>query len=99
MDAITHALSVVGGAIVAILSILYGLFAGLDGWLRGLMTSSGVPHEAQTLILVVVAVLFIIAALRLLGGLLRLLIIVFLILLLLHVVFPGGIPATPSRPT
>lgn len=88
MRAVDQALSTVEAAFFGIIDFVFGVLAGIELWLRGLLTSAGIGPEAQTVVLVVVAVLLLLAALNLLGGVLRVLIVLFLVLLGIHIVLP-----------
>ncbi len=68
------------------------LLTEFEVWLRGQLQHLGVPHAAQTLVLLVVAALLILGSLRLFGGLIRFMVVLALILVAIHVIMPvtGG---------
>ncbi len=82
LQTIAYYLRLTFGYVLAVLAIV-------ENACRQVMTTLGVPGEAQPIVLLVVAVLFIIAVLRFFGGFLRLILMVFLILLVLRVLLPG----------
>ena len=84
----THAIDLVIFAILTLAGLVMDFIGLVDGFLASLMTSAGIPPNAQIILLVVAAVLLIIMALRALGGIFGALIIVLLVLLLMHRSFP-----------
>jgi hypothetical protein len=94
-----QAINLIVFAIMTLASVVMAFIGFIDRFLAALMTSAGIPPNAQLILLVVAVVVLVIFAVRALGGVFAGLIIVLLVLLLLHKVFPGmDIPQghTPS---
>jgi hypothetical protein len=81
VDAVLRLLMQIGIALAALLT-------GLELWLRQELQRLGVPHAAQTVILIVVTALLILGSLRLFGGLLRFAAVLILVLIVLDLVVP-----------
>jgi hypothetical protein len=81
VDAVLRLLMQIGIALAALLT-------GLELWLRQELQRPGVPHAAQTVILIVVTALLILGSLRLFGGLLRFAAVLILVLIVLDLVVP-----------
>jgi hypothetical protein len=81
IDTLLKLLIQFGLAVAAILT-------GLELWLRGELQQLGVPHTAQTLVLLVVAAFLVLGAWRLFGGLIRLAVVLILLLIAIHIVLP-----------
>jgi Na+-translocating ferredoxin:NAD+ oxidoreductase RnfD subunit len=105
---VTHAINLIILVIMTLANLVMAFIGFIDSLLAGLMTSLGIPPNAQIIILVVAAIFLIISAVRLLGGIFAGLIILLLVLLLLHRVFPGmevhtghtttWLPPPPTQP-
>jgi hypothetical protein len=87
-----HAIDLVLGAIVWLISIVAAGIDLLEGLLRGTLAQAGITGPAASLILLLVGVLLVVLAFRLFGRLLGILIIVFLVLLGLHWLLAGHPP-------
>lgn len=74
--------------ILTIIAFVMSAIGLVDGALSHAMTSAGIPHDRQFVILVVFTLLLAVAAVRLLGGLLGWLCIILLVLMLLHHAVP-----------
>jgi hypothetical protein len=85
---VTHAIDLVIFSILTLAGLVMGFIGFVDSFLAALMSSVGIPPNAQIILLVVAAALLMIAALRALGGIFGALIIVLLVLLLMHQSFP-----------
>jgi hypothetical protein len=85
----TQAINLIVFAIMTLANVVMTFIGFIDRFLAALMTSAGIPPNAQLILLVVAAVVLVIFAVRLLGGVFAWLIIVLLVLLLLHKAFPG----------
>jgi hypothetical protein len=81
IDSLLKLLTQFGLAVAAILT-------ALELWLRDELKVLGVPHDAQTLILVVVAAALVLGSLRLFGGLIRVAAVLVLLLIAIHIVMP-----------
>ena len=84
----THAIDVIIFIILTLANLVMAFIAFVDSLLSALMTSAGIPPNAQAILLVAVAILLVILAVRALGGLFGTLIVVLLVLLMLHALFP-----------
>ena len=85
----TQALDLILALAVGLFNVLVAIGAGVEGFLRGVMTQAGVGASLQRPVLIAAAVVLILVALRLFGRLFGVLIALFLVLLLLHVLLPG----------
>ncbi len=79
-------------SLLALLTLLGGrvleAIVAVETWLRGLLSSLGIPPQIQTAVLIAVAVVLILAVLRLFGGLIRVAVVVILLLIVIHVLVP-----------
>lgn len=80
-DALLRLVMLLGLTVLAVLS-------GLESWLHQELRQMGVPHTAQTPILLVVAALLVLGSLRLFGGLIRVAAVLVLVLIAIHIVMP-----------
>jgi hypothetical protein len=81
INALLKLLTHLGVALAAILT-------ALELWVRDELGQLGLPHAAQTLILLVVAVLLVLGSLRLFGGLIRVAAVLILMLIAIHILLP-----------
>jgi hypothetical protein len=81
IDSLLSLLTQFGMAIAAMLT-------DLELWLREELQQLGVPHTAQTLLLLAVAVLLVLGSLRLFAGIIRIAAVLILVLIAIHIVAP-----------
>ncbi|HQT47479.1 MAG TPA: hypothetical protein PLY97_09680 [Acidocella sp.] len=84
----THAINLIIFIILSLANLILAVVGFFDGLLAAVMSTLGIPPNAQLILLAVAAVLLIVYAVRALGRIFAALIIVLLVLLMLARVFP-----------
>ena len=99
MQPMDHIISLLTFLLLTLLGLVLDVIGFIDGLLSTLLSTLGVPLNAQGPLLIIAAIMLAIAAWRLLGGLIGALLIVLFLLLLLHPHMPHDWMHNTTPPT